>query len=186
MTVCVALRVKHKNNKTTVIVAADSSVCLPPTEVYSTVDAKVFEYGAYTFAFAGDFLTGQVVKHRFIPPEPPEDPDDLTRFMAVTFVDKLRECFADAGLFTKEPDIKAQDTEFIVVVNKRLFWLGGDMSVLELTDNYIAIGAGKEYALGSLSSTANMKVLDRVEKAMKAAEAHCPWVSRPFHIVKVG
>jgi len=182
MTVCVALRIKHGNGKVNLVVGADSSAC-SENEVVATVDPKVFSYGNYTFAFAGDQRIGQVIKHAFIPPDAPDE--NLNQFMVTVFMKELRACLKQASALAAR-DLVVPDSEFIVCVGKRLFWVGGDFSVLELHCDMVAIGVGKEYALGSLYSTQDqMTPVERVKTALLAAAEFCPWVVKPFNVIKV-
>ena len=150
----------------------------------STVDPKVFATGPYAMAFAGDFRVGQVLKYHFNPPEPPQDPEVLQRFMVTGFVNRMTEAMKKGGLWTKEEGLRIQDSEFIVAVKKRVFWVGPDLGILEMRDNMIAIGAGKEYALGSLVTSEGAPADVRVRKALEAANRFCPWVKPPYTIIR--
>lgn len=183
MTCCVALRIKHKNNKISLVIGSDSASC-EDNEVMSTVDPKAFTIGEYTMAFAGSFRVGQVLKYHFKPPEPPKNNEEMNRFMVTGFVSHLTDAMKKGGLWHKDDGLKLDDAEFIVSVRGRVFFVGTDLTILEMQDNMVSIGIGKEYALGSLYTSKGLSPEDRVETALEAAAKFSPWVRPPFTIIK--
>lgn len=182
MTCCVALRTKFKNGRSSIFIGADSSAC-SDNEVMSTVDPKVFVVRDYTFAFAGEQRVGQIIKYGFSPPAPPNNKKHLNRFMTTTFMFELSQAFK-ANSVIKTSDTTFGDSELIVSVHGRLFWVGPDFSILEMLDDVVAIGIGKEYALGAIHATSEYNDEDRVKMALNAAAHFSPWVKGPFHVIK--
>jgi hypothetical protein len=180
MTCCIALKTKDKG-KTSILMGADSAAC-DDNEVRSALDTKISQSGPFTLSYAGDVRVGQVLKYSFIPPEPPKDPEDLFCFMITDFVDSLVRIMKKNGLWIKNKLIG--ETELIVVVLSRVFYVGDDLCVLEMEDDMVSIGAGAELALGSLFTSAGLPPRDRVLAALKAAAHFCPWVKEPYTILK--
>lgn len=142
-------------------------------------DSKVYSNGPYILGFTSSFRMGQLLRHAFDPPTPPDQ--DLERFMCTTFIDAVRKCLQMGGYATKKEDAE-QGGNFLVGVAGRLFEVHSDYQVGEAVDGYSACGCGEEIALGSLHATAltGMAPHARVTLALQAAERFSAGVRGPF------
>ena len=91
-------------------------------------DRKVFRNGPYVMGFTSSFRMGQLLRHGFEPPSPPEQPGDLEAFMATTFIDAVRERLKAGGWAVKNLE-QEQGGTFLVGVSGRLFEIGSDYQV---------------------------------------------------------
>lgn len=77
--------------------------------------------------------------------------------------------------------VAVAETDYMFVCDGRV-WLGDSYAVVTHSRHgYSAIGAGADFALGSLASTEGDPEL-RVQWALLAAERHSPKVAAPFRI----
>jgi len=146
-------------------------------------DRKVFALGDFVFGFTTSFRMGQLIQYKFNPPTPPENQDELFGYMVSSFVDGIREVFADNGYMHTDKDGEEFGGVFMVGYKDRMFVVYSDFQVEELVVNYSAIGCGQEYAFGSLYSTSHLDAEERIINALSAAEFYSPGVCAPFYIV---
>jgi hypothetical protein len=143
-------------------------------------DTKVFHNAGYVMGFTSSFRMGQLLRYSLVPPAPGDW--DVDRFMATEFVASVRACLRDGGYARNESGNESGGT-FLVGIRGRLYRIGDDYQIGRSADQYCAIGAGEEYALGALYSTVDMDPEDRVRLALEAASHHSSAVSAPFHIL---
>lgn len=152
--------------------------------VIERADRKVFAAGPYAIGFTTSYRMGQLLRYRFDPPIPTaDDLDDLDRFMATTFVDGVRQVFADGG-FMKVSDSQEEGGEFLVGIAGRLYDIGGGFEIGRNACGYSAVGSGSSVAFGSLHTTGALEIAPklRVEYALNAATDFSPLVTPPFVI----
>jgi ATP-dependent protease HslVU (ClpYQ) peptidase subunit len=148
---------------------------------------KMWRNGRYVIAAAGNVRSMQVLQHG---PQFSADvkDEDMAAHLITKWVPALIASFNDAGaLVKKDADTASVEVEAIICSRRRLFRLGGDLSVVEEKDRYVAGGSGEEVALGYLAAKDNLtdraaystRVL--VEGALRAAEKHCTGVKGPFY-----
>lgn len=145
-------------------------------------DSKVFRNGPFVFGFTTSFRMGQLLRHSLDPPRPPSR--RLSRFMATTFVDAIRECLKAGGWAARNSDREEGGT-FLVGVAGRLFEIADDYQVGERVDGYAAVGCGADVAHGALYATADlgMKPRRRLTVALAAAERFSAGVRGPYAFV---
>ena len=71
------------------------------------------------------------------------------------------------------------NSSYLFAFEDQLFLIGMDASVIEVED-YVAIGSGKNEAIGSLLSTENEAPEQRIVKAIKASVANDLYVDYPI------
>lgn len=144
-------------------------------------DRKVFRNGPYVMGFTSSFRMGQLLRHGFDPPAPPDPPADLEAFMATTFIDGVRERLK-AGGWASKSDEQERGGNFLVGVRGRLFEIQSDYQVGENVDGWAAVGCGDQVAHGALFASRGRLAMDRVVLALAAAERFSAGVRRPFAI----
>ena len=148
-------------------------------------DVKVFRVDDLVIGFAGSFRVGQLLRYSFHPPERPDDPDDIMRYMCVEFVDAVRDCLNSGGATpTRDGVEEAPDTGVLVAVAGKVYMVQADYQVARSVCGYAAIGGGSSYAMGALYATSRSKNhRARVLTALEAASEHCSVVRGPFTIL---
>jgi hypothetical protein len=144
-------------------------------------DPKVFVNGPFVFGFTTSFRMGQLLRYSLTPPK--HHPDtDVMAFMVNDFISAVRACLKDGGFASKQNETE-RGGEFLVGYAGRLFKIEGDYQVGESADGYDSCGCGESYALGSLYATKGAPVVERIETALRAAEAHSSGVRAPYRIL---
>ncbi|MCA9874546.1 MAG: hypothetical protein KC441_12845 [Anaerolineales bacterium] len=95
----------------------------------------------------------------------------------------LRECLKDKGAGIEERGQQGGNFEVLVAFDGELFVIQSDFSILETRGDFVAVGSGQYYALGSLFSTeASPDPAWRLRLALMAAEHYDPGSGRPFWV----
>ena len=110
---------------------------------------KIWKTGPYIFGFAGTF-DGQIIQYNFVPPAPE---GNIDKFMHGKFLKSLK-------VFYSEWDIGGKDSELSLLIGIRgkLYEHDADgLTLISYDRDFIAIGSGADYAMGSLHATQNQK-----------------------------
>ena len=100
------------------------------------------------------------------------------QFMVSDFIPRVMLIFEE-GVVAEDKGIS-----FIVGTKDALFEVQEDYSVLTASSGFTAVGSGTATAMGSLHTTSLMglSAIERVVRALLAAEMHCVGVGGPFYI----
>lgn len=143
-------------------------------------DQKIFINGEFLIGFSSSFRMGQLLQYKFDPPIRHNDMD-IFRFMVSIFVERIRACFHDGG-YQKRIEEREIGGQFLIGYAGRLFHIDSDYQVGEAIDNMLAIGCGANVAIGALYVLRNMNPIERIERALEAAERFNGGVRSPFVI----
>ena len=167
---------KDKNN---LYFGADTSTGFDFTNI-KTKDKKVFKKLNILFGTTGDITWKNIIKRKILPSI--EKHEDIEDFIYNKLFDNIRKILDnfDIGL-----------SKLLVGIENRIFmfYYKTDISITEIDNNYISIGCGKDYALGSLYSTEkNTKNLiidpeERVLLALESASVFDGRVNNQFEII---
>lgn len=105
-------------------------------------------------------------------------------YMVTEFVDAVRDCLKKGGYAEKHNEAEQGGT-FLVGYAGHLFEIHGDYQVAETVDGFSACGCGDMIALGALAATVGDPPLERLYKALQAAERFSGGVRSPFHIESI-
>lgn len=154
--------------------------------VQHRADAKVFRVGEFLYGIAGSFRGGNVLRYCFTPPQRYEHEDPLV-YMNTRFIDGLRTALSSAGAKRTESGVDETDNlAFLLGYRGRLYEIHPDFQVGINHGGYAATGSGWTVALGALHATTGLNARDRVDAALRAAEAHNIGVRGPFTIERLG
>lgn len=144
-------------------------------------DSKVFRNGDFLIGGTSSFRMLQLLHHAFEPPKYTGTGTDwgIEKYMAVDFVNAIRQCFKDGGFATKNSEAESGGN-FLIGFQGRLFEIEADYQVGEPLCGYTACGCGADVAIGSFYASSAMAAKKRVLLALKAAEAHNAGVRGPF------
>lgn len=147
-----------------------------------TNDPKIFVKDSMVIGYAGSVRMGKVIKYDFTPPK--VDARNIDKYMNIDFVNALRECVERNSLKIDSSGAERSDmADLIIGIKGRIFVLEDDWQVTEHTHEYVAIGSGSPYALGSLYSTPSEHPADRVRLALEAADQFSLSVCQPFDYI---
>jgi len=124
--------------------------------VVRTMDNLVTDYNIFKHHISFDFVVNKVV------------PD-------------IREKLEEAKYLKKEAPFTYMDSVYLFAYQDQLYLIGEDCSVIEIED-YVAIGSGKNEAIGSLVSTDGEEPVSRIIRAIKASAANDIYVDYPIII----
>lgn len=130
------------------IVMGGDSAGVSGLDVTVRADEKVFTNGAFIMGFTSSFRMGQLLRYALKPPSQ-EYGQDMFAFMAINFVDAVRDCLKKGGYAKKENETESAGT-FIVGYNGRIFTVHSDYQVSEAQCDFASVGCGESYALGAL------------------------------------
>jgi len=156
-------------------------------------DTKFFARGPYIIGFCGSIRIGQIVRFKMKLPKPRaedlQSKDKMLKFMCSKFIDDLAVALSQNGALVSDDDdgsSMASSSGLIVCVGGYLFCVYPDLAVSTTTKNYIAMGSGESFALGSLYTTENTKqsCTRRVLKALNAASEFSTTVAGPYHLFR--
>jgi hypothetical protein len=169
------------------VVIGGDSMCISGWRKTTREDPKVFTVGPYLIGSTGSPRSGQLLRYR-LEVGAPDDPHDIDRFVATTFMEAVRKVFIDGGFETKTDNGQAEGGSFLLGIAGQLYNIQTDYQYARSVTGYLAIGCGDDFALGSLYETGRQgwppKI--RVESALKASAAHCAAVAPPFVIIEQG
>jgi len=166
-----------------IYIGGDSAIASDENLIQTMADPKVWKKGQFIFGYAGTLRVGQVIKYNLkIPPVNNREP---TEYMVTAFVDAMRKILKKAGAAREEHKEEEQSNQFLVGFRGHLFEIDSVYSVCEIADEFVSIGSGTEYALGSLHTTKDLDPDYRIQKALEASSHFSSWVAPPFHTVKL-
>ena len=167
----------------TVTIGGDSRFASNSTIHYGR-KPKVWRQGPFILGSTGSIREGQILHHATTLPSPPLAPTELGGWLCTMFVDSIRAARKASG-FDEKSDGTEVGPRAMVGILGRLFVVFEDYCVLEYLDS-MAIGSGMDFALGSLATTASMRMsaTRRVEVALEVACTHNVHCAPPFTVLR--
>lgn len=151
-------------------------------------DPKVFKVGDFVMGFTSSFRMGQLLHHSFKQSEVKlkDFDNEIYPYMCTKFINNIRKVFKDGGYSQIKDNVESGGT-FLVGIHDRLFCVAGDFQVEEPYGNFIAVGCGRDFAMGSLYTSwildLNTEPRKILRLALEAAGEYSPYVRPPFHIL---
>ncbi len=144
---------------------------------------KVFRAEEFLFGFTTSFRMGQLLQHS-LQVSKQKGRQSVVRYMQTTFIDAIREQFAEGGFARKKDEVEMGGC-FLVGYRGRLFRVASDYQVGEARDGFDAVGCGAPYALGALHATWARPAKTRLLGAMQAAARLSAGVRGPFNVLRL-
>lgn len=168
----------------TVYMGSDSAA-VDDNLVVAHTPSKVFKVDEFGIGFCHSFRLGQIVQYHFEPPELPVgriDKSYLMSYMVTKFIPELRRTL-ELNDYPSHDDEK-DSWALLVGVRGMIFIVESDFHVGNYNDNFAAIGAGSEYALGAMLNSA-LDGFSTAKEGLLAAKYFCPYVIPPFDFIEV-
>lgn len=176
---CIVGMIDKKSHK--VFIGGDSAAS---TDMSISIrkDTKVFKKCQFIIGCTTSFRMIQLLKYSLVLPE--VNGKDIYEYMCTDFIDAVRECFSKGGFLQKETTGEELGGQFLVGYENRLFIIDNDFQVGETYEDFHSVGCGADFALGSLYSIKEKKILteNKIRQALEAAEHFSPFVKQPFII----
>lgn len=150
--------------------------------IFPYIIPKVFERNGYLIGYAGSFKIGKVLQYIVNFPDIP--PKMNTHEKLDEFLNGI--VMPNIGKQVKELEIDKEDMDFdlILAINGHIFEISNSWDALEASLDFLAIGSGTKYALGSLYTTQTWKdPIRRINVALQAASEYSMSVAPPFNII---
>jgi ATP-dependent protease HslVU (ClpYQ) peptidase subunit len=141
---------------------------------------KVFRVGAFLIGYTDSFRMGQILQYHLDIRQQQNEEDDL-RYLVVGFIEAVRKSLKEFGYTTVNNNNEHGGT-FLVGYRGRLYEVNGDFQINPDVNQFAAIGAGCQYALGALKASEHLKPRKRIEKALTVASELSAYVIPPFLI----
>lgn len=144
---------------------------------------KVFRRAGMVFGYTTSFRMGQLLQYRLEAPEIGEA-QPIDEYMATAFIDAVRACLKDGG-YTKIDNSRETIGTFLVGVRGHLYVVDSDYNARRDNGGFNAVGSGTSVALGSMHSTAKLRMnpRERIAMALDAASTFVTTVRGPFDII---
>jgi ATP-dependent protease HslVU (ClpYQ) peptidase subunit len=115
--------------------------------------------------------------------------DDPERNVREILVEAIRSALKDRGAMMKDDDGQDKGCTVLVGHMGRLFVIGENFAVSVITEDHVAIGGAKEYALGALEATYHTgnswHPRNRLMVALKTAKKYNITVVEPFDFLEL-
>lgn len=176
-----------------VVMGADSLVGYSEdlTYVFHSDVPKIWRTQTAVLGVAGSTRISQVYKHFLVVPDYDEEEDDIEDWMVHTFTKALRHALKDAGNGNADAD-----WILAVGIGHTAWMVGASMDCHRTQDDFLVIGSGSPYAVGSLYTTAMLNIATaeqpynsptvtpeaRIQFALSSAERFSGATSGPFLI----
>lgn len=146
-------------------------------------DQKVFAREDMIFGFTSSFRMGQVLRYVLGIPGRKENISD-EEYLVTQFIPEVQKCFKDAGYLCIDNGVQWGGT-FLLGYRGNLYQIDSDFQVGCSVDEYDAVGAGAEYALGALGVLRDVDPDERLRRALEIACYHNAYVRPPYVSVRL-
>ena len=174
---CVAAIKETTKQGVKITMGADSSVSSGCSQYPIKQACKIVELGDFLFGISGVMVIMHELKYNFILPVNEEK--SVTAYMSKQLMPNLRDYFTE---------ILSEDDGFDILIGYRghLFMTDNGYCVVELIENYNAVGASTDICLGSLYATEGSDIPTnvRLELALEASLMYTNFVRKPFYYVE--
>ena len=159
------------------------SACTNGLSISTDPQPKVWvEDNGMMIGTAGSVRSGDLMRYAFAPP-PLMEGQDVNAYMRVTFPAALRDCLREHRFIETEGGHEDCHLSALIGWRGQLWELGGDFSVIQSAEPYMAIGSGGELALAVLHATADLDPETRLRRALETAERFNAGVRAPFTLL---
>lgn len=174
MTCIIALEHKGK------VYMGGDSAAVAGWDIQLSADPKVFQVGEFLIGYTSSFRMGQLLQYNLEIPEN-ADGNDM-RYLVSKFIPAVRECLKEGG-YAKIDNNQEEGGFFLIGYHGKAYKVCQDFQITRMTDGYIAVGAGENFALGALAAMKIEDPEDAIFRALKVAEMFSGAVRAPFHVI---
>lgn len=149
-------------------------------------EPKVYKIGKLAIGICG-YVRQELILESVLKSVNPDDfSDEWLRFV---FPDMLHDVMKSKGAIVEDSGQSTfGNSNYIFGLHGKLYYLENDFGIWESKKNVAAIGIGRQYCLGSLT-TLSSTLIKYPEKALikslKVASEWSPYVTGPFNIISV-
>lgn len=171
---CIAA-IKQNGN---VYLASDSEVSWGNSK--GDFGSKLAKTGELIIGTAGDSMTGDLIREVFSAPT--RGSKDAYKYLISEYGPALRNFLKTHEVLTIKDGTARSKFWAVVALDRRLFTIFSNFAVIE-HEEYAAFGSGEEFAIGSLYSTSNLPVRERLTLAVSSAIKHAQGCGGDIHFM---
>jgi ATP-dependent protease HslVU (ClpYQ) peptidase subunit len=148
---------------------------------------KIFKKKNMLFGVAGQLLLIQHLKYNFKIPTHSKGVSD-EKYMNTIFINELRKCFENNRASQIEKNQEEMFSSIIVGYKNKLYLISTNFCVSEFNSSFIAIGSGKQYAIGALETDIERRGYvdeDSIRTAIEIAARYNFWCDNNVDIIKL-
>lgn len=120
-------------------------------DLHDAVEPKIFLRNAFLYGVAGPHRIHNILKHSFSEPPKAVNQDAMT-YLVNDWVPAWMNCLDRHGQRQIKNNLHSQDGAWILIAHDmRLFAVAYDLSVMEVWEQFYAMGSGSDIARGALS-----------------------------------
>jgi ATP-dependent protease HslVU (ClpYQ) peptidase subunit len=148
--------------------------------ISSPITPKIKKNGQFLIGYSSSRGSGQVAHYIDFPNVLKKDVD---KYMRTDFIFTLKKAIDQYGIDISDDDKAAAD--FLVGVHGKLFQISTNDWQVNEYDNYIAIGSGANFAIGSLDTSYKLKdPIKKIKIALDVAIKNSPQCDYPIDILQ--
>lgn len=122
---------------------------------------KVFRVGEFLIGYSGSLRQLNLLRYA-VHPRPQEEDESDERYVVRGLIESIRQCFKDNGSSKIDNNLEDANSMMLVGFHGKLYQVGSMFDVAQFERGYAGVGAGGDYALGSLIT--QMKTACAMEK----------------------
>lgn len=112
---------------------------------------KIYRKKKMLFGVSGRALLLQHLMHKFNIPSHPTGMTD-EKYMNTVFIDALRKLFEKNRVTEIDKNNEDMSSSIIVGYKNKIYYISCDFCITRYESNFVAIGSGREYAIGALEA----------------------------------
>ena len=140
---------------------------------------KVFQIGEFLIGYTGSVRMGQILQYHL--EVPPQEGQQDHEYLVRQFVETVRTALKEFGYAKIENNVEHAGN-FLLGYRGQLYSFERDLQLNAYQDQFDAVGAGREYALGAMLAYANLAPEERIEKSLEIAAHFSSYVEPPFFV----
>jgi ABC-type cobalt transport system substrate-binding protein len=138
------------------------------------------------FGCADSFRMMQLLQYSFIPPlyYPSSDP---LEYLVTDFMDEVRDMCKEKGLFLRGQESETVGGQFLLGFKGEIYHIDEALQVISVSEQELTLGAGADFALGSLFSTRkrNLAPRTRIKEALECAATYNPQTNAEVDFLEI-
>lgn len=114
-----------------------------------------------------------------------DEPNIDHKYIVTKVIPNLINLFTNNSRNINDKGINGIESYFLLAYKDKMWLIESNYAVLDIVDNYNAIGSGVNFALGSLHTTEDMDLtpVEKIHMALQSASKFAVGVAPPFYII---
>lgn len=168
------------------------SICVSEENLFMLrrKDTKIFTFNKALVAFVGSWRNGQILKYELNDIHFKYKVDDEMKYLVKSYVPDVINTMNKYSCSIDSKDGMLFNSEILIGWNGKLFIIGSDFQVIEISENFASIGCGDTFATGFLTALeyySDKKLLpeEKIRITLENVEKNYGSVTSPFIIKSI-